>query len=1115
MRDRLAEPLSVLEDRAVEMLRGHVRREYQRSGAEKVSNEIIRRAVIWEIDGSTDASPVPAAAIAMLASLMGGRDISASAFRLLRGEAADRARLRSGIDIARALRVLGESGLPLAKLDETSLQRSALSHYRKSVVARARYLPVQGLAAQIPPIPVPDLLDHLWLHIGSDEFGVSHRAIPLAVAVRRRDRFLILGGPGSGKTTALTHLAASLAQDRHAPIPIFIRLQDLARRWRGGEPVVVTNDYISSAVLAEELSEAERDFLADEIRARLLYGGAILLLDGVDELGEFRHDAAHALRSWLDSLPTQVRVVVSSRDTTYASAHVLGLCSYFLGPPRNLDSTLTKALKLASTWDGRPDRDLPPRQWYISRLAWIRYAVRANWPLLDVPLYAMFIVVLAASSKFEDLPKSTAAALHAVVNAVWTRWESSQRRHGLPPLSGLHDIATTTEAMWTTFSVIAGAIDDGSSRRDTLFEAAISHLNREYGLPRGQSRAAARQLLDMWDEAGLLVSSGKEEIVRPSTTVLIEVGKALHAINLPEDEKNEWVRRSIADPANSEILAFAAGLDSSIRRALLHLASRHHHVAAALFVNAPFMSDLDVEPDSDETAALETLVQAAISGPDEEAIPAMLTLAHINLPESWQQRLISDAAPRLPTGWRNVAFAIAASKWPDWNWQNSTNKVEQLAIEIPGLLPQLPHEDNPDVAWRAQAYRRMVFQGAIPENVKPLPAHAAFQWGMGLFAAVEALSEYDARILELGRALADMIPDGGHISTHIDMLVAERSGVPYGSATVRNSRDREGWARRDARAMSAFLKYLAELDVGQAEPVWSLQPLVRVLLGSGLDPEDSGIITAALTAPYDDVIEVIRTVARLYGLDFAVLSATAREALSIVRPLPDREEMLLDHLWLYFLSDNEEEAPSTVRPNAVLLSDHESGEAINTLVDTYSSLMPVKNMAGVIALEGLQRLPDAYRVKTAKVIRDRLATRPESISAMTVAPLARLACDLDEGSVHELSAHSDPLVRVAVADTVTHLVICKSLTRFVPLLKVLAADVDGAVRAALIEHVAGDFQGDDQDLPDLLQNALSAGTSSEIAAWSCASCGDRGQSIEADSCIKCGATRSTSLIRQR
>jgi formylglycine-generating enzyme required for sulfatase activity len=106
------------------------------------------------------------------------------------------------------------------------------------------------------------------------------RAVSAWDAVRRFHRFVVLGGPGAGKTTYLYHLAFMCAQRRRPEVqdhlPIFIRFRELVRDLAQ----VKRLEDVFPQVLAEmNFPHAER-FL----ERQLAQGRCLILLDGLDEV---------------------------------------------------------------------------------------------------------------------------------------------------------------------------------------------------------------------------------------------------------------------------------------------------------------------------------------------------------------------------------------------------------------------------------------------------------------------------------------------------------------------------------------------------------------------------------------------------------------------------------------------------------------------------------------------------------------------------------------------------------------------------------------------------------------------------------------------------------------
>lgn len=146
--------------------------------------------------------------------------------------------------------------------------------------------------------------------------GASSAPVQIEEALREKTRVVVLGDPGSGKSTMLKYLALRLAKDTNAPLPILLPLNAYARAL--GQREINLQAYLHEyfAARAEDVAS-----LAPLFKEAIEHGKAVILLDGLDEVQSNRAALVQKVEAFAhDVVGRGNRVLVTSRIVGYRDA---------------------------------------------------------------------------------------------------------------------------------------------------------------------------------------------------------------------------------------------------------------------------------------------------------------------------------------------------------------------------------------------------------------------------------------------------------------------------------------------------------------------------------------------------------------------------------------------------------------------------------------------------------------------------------------------------------------------------------------------------------------------------------------------------------------------------
>ncbi len=323
------------------------------------------------------------------------------------------------------------------RLDTEVLTPPELDEYLPVLLAEV-FVP-QGVRAEPPPVELPKELLRRLAEDGEIDPGKLPEGVDAERLARARAAYeqrpvrgvlevltepagrlvVLLGDPGSGKSTVARYLALSLAGDGAAPLPglggwlpLLVELREFADL-RRDYPAFL--DYWGRLHATDEVG-LPADILGDYLAGD---GRAVVLFDGLDEVfdpGE-REAVARQVAGFAARYP-RVRVVVTSRVIGYRRA-VLDSAGFAHYTVQDLDRT--QIGEFVGRWYGLALHDRPGDA--AARRARLLSAVDEVASIRELAGNPLLLTILAVIGQRRELPRERHAVYAHAAAVLVERWE--------------------------------------------------------------------------------------------------------------------------------------------------------------------------------------------------------------------------------------------------------------------------------------------------------------------------------------------------------------------------------------------------------------------------------------------------------------------------------------------------------------------------------------------------------------------------------------------------------------------------------------------------------------------------------------------------------------------
>lgn len=372
---------------------------------------------------------------------------------------------------------------------------------------------------------------------------------------------VVLGGPGMGKSTMCKKLfcqadAMQIAAGK-------VRLWDVARYMR--------DDLSFEEALRKTMTQS-MDFEFDKADIARFF--SLLILDGLDECGDYRREVAKEIALWGFGHPEQ-KIVVTSRPIGYDATELSEFKHYQILPIDDwqLDSFARQLMEMIQS-DYQTNY-----QWFSDRIKnrdIYRLACRS-------PLILGFMVQLSLKQKEFGTNK---ICLYQAILDEWLHGSSRENKMLLWETDLSYGIEAIAYYMMSKADDAAG----DAYTKNKMIAYAGDFLAKEMECPLAKARKAAEKCLEFWLQRGIL-DKGIHKEQECFLFLHLNVGEYLAACFLAKrskDERRKWISDHYRDNIWQETLrmAIACETDDVMVQELIAIEQRNELPEGTVFLAA-------------------------------------------------------------------------------------------------------------------------------------------------------------------------------------------------------------------------------------------------------------------------------------------------------------------------------------------------------------------------------------------------------------------------------------------------------------------------------------------------------------------------------------------------